>query len=121
VEAGFWADTGARTAAIVQAVDHPALGINWDPGNAYEAGDRPFPNGYEAVRPYLRHVHFKDVYRLDDGSHHYAVNGDIDWEGQISALRADGYGGYISVETHMEPKVAAARDTVARLRRLLAN
>lgn len=120
VEAGFWADTGARTAAIAQAVNHPALGINWDPGNAYEAGDWPFPNGYEAVRPYVRHVHFKDVCRLDDGSHRYAVNGDIDWEGQIAALRADGYDGYISVETHMEPKVAAARDAVARLQRLLA-
>src|SRR5690606_36742884 len=108
-EAGFWADTGARTAAIVQAVDHPALGINWDPGNAYEAGDLPYPDGYEAVRPYVRHVHFKDVRRLEDGAYRYAVHGAIDWQRQIAALRADGYDGYISVETHMEPKVAAAR------------
>lgn len=119
VEAGFWADTGARTAAIVEAVDHPALGINWDPGNAYEAGDRPFPDGYEAVRPYLRHIHFKDICRLEDGSYRYTIHGDIDWEAQIAALRADGYRGYISVETHMEPKVAAARQTVARLQQLL--
>lgn len=120
VEAGFWADTGARTAAIVRAVDHPALGINWDPGNAFEAGDQPYPDGYEAARPYVRHVHFKDVRRLDDGSCRYAVDGEIDWRGQIAALRADGYGGFISVETHMEPKVAAARRVTQRLQQLLA-
>lgn len=121
VEAGFWADTGARTAAIVEAVNHPALGINWDPGNAFEAGDHPFPDGYEAARPYVRHVHFKDIRRLVDGSYAYAVDGEIDWQGQIAALRADGYGGHISVETHMEPKVAAARQLVQRLQRLLAS
>lgn len=120
VEAGFWADTGARTAAIVEAVGHPNLGINWDPGNAFEAGDQPFPDGYEAARPYVRHVHFKDIELLQDGSYRYVVDGAIDWENQIAALKADGYEGYISVETHMEPKVAAARQTVQRLQRLLA-
>jgi sugar phosphate isomerase/epimerase len=120
VEAGFWADTGARTAAIVAAVGHPALGVNWDPGNAFEAGDRPFPDGYEAVRPYVRHVHFKDI-RYLEGAYRYAVDGEIDWPAQIAALGADGYDGYISVETHMEPKVAAARDMVQRLQRLLAS
>ncbi|NLF66333.1 MAG: sugar phosphate isomerase/epimerase [Chloroflexi bacterium] len=120
VEAGFWADTGARTAAIIQAVDHPALGINWDPGNAFEAGDHPYPDGYEAAQPYVRHVHFKDVRRLDDGSCRYAVDGEIDWRGQIAALRAGGYDGFISVETHMEPKVAAARRVTQRLQQLLA-
>jgi sugar phosphate isomerase/epimerase len=120
VEAGFWADTGARTAAIVAAVDHPALGINWDPGNAFEAGDHPYPDGYEAARRYVRHVHFKDVRRLEDGSCRYAVEGEIDWEGQIAALQADGYDGFISVETHMEPKVAAARRATQRLQQLLA-
>jgi sugar phosphate isomerase/epimerase len=120
VEAGFWADTGARTAALARAVDHPALGINWDPGNAFEAGDCPYPDGYTAARPYVRHVHFKDVRRLEDGSCRYAVEGEIDWEGQIAALRADGYEGFISVETHMEPKVAAARRATRRLQQLLA-
>ncbi|MFN2134466.1 MAG: sugar phosphate isomerase/epimerase family protein [Candidatus Promineifilaceae bacterium] len=119
VEAGFWADTGVRTAAIVEAVNHPRLAINWDPGNAYEAGDVPFPEGYEAARQFVRNVHFKDVHRQEDGSYHYVVDGDIDWEAQIAALRDDGYDGYITVETHMEPKVAAARQVSQRLQRLL--
>ena len=120
VEDGFWADTGAHTAAMLNAIGHPALGANWDPGNAYVAGDEPYPSGYQALRPYVRHVHFKDVVRQATGSFAYAVEGDINWDGQIAALAADGYDGYISVETHMQPKVKSARAVLERLRALIA-
>jgi sugar phosphate isomerase/epimerase len=120
VEAGFWADTGVRTAAIVAAVDHPALGINWDPGNAIETGEVPYPDGYEAIRSLVRHVHFKDAVRQPDGGYRYAVEGDIDWAGQIQALRDDGYDGFISVEPHMAPKVQSAKAVFQRLQALLA-
>lgn len=119
-EDGFWADTGARTAQIVRAVNHPALGVNWDPGNAFFAGDVPYPVGYEAVRGLVRHVHFKDALRDAQGRPHYVVEGQIDWAGQIKALAADSYAGYISVETHMRPKVAAARAALERLCSLIA-
>ena len=119
VEDHYWADTGTRTAEIMRAVGEPALGVNWDPGNAYEAGDTPFPDGYLAVQKYVQHVHFKDVIRSQPGSSQYAVIGEIDWEGQIRALRENGYQGYISVEPHMQPKVAAARAMTARLKRLI--
>jgi sugar phosphate isomerase/epimerase len=119
VEDGFWADTGERTAALLGAVGHPALGANWDPGNAYVAGDDPYPAGYRALRDHVRHVHFKDVARRPDGTLAYVVEGDVDWAGQIAALAADGYQGYISVETHMAPKVKSARAALERLRALI--
>ncbi len=119
VEANFWVDTGKNAAEIMQAVDHPAIGVNWDPGNAIVAGDKPYPDGYGAVRDFVKHVHFKDVAFGADGGYSYALEGDIDWAGQISALTADGYTGYISVETHMEPKVRCARAMTERLKRLL--
>jgi sugar phosphate isomerase/epimerase len=121
VESGFWVDTGSNAAQVVRAVDHPALGINWDPGNAIVAGDLPYPAGYEAVRGFVKHVHFKDVSFEADGSHRYVINGDIDWSGQIAALAADKFGGFISIETHMEPKVRCARAMTERLQRLLKN
>lgn len=121
VEAGFWVDTGRNAAAVVRAIDHPALGINWDPGNAIVAGDMPYPDGYGAVRNFVRHVHFKDVAFDSDGGHHYAVTGAIDWAGQIRALTADGYDGFISVETHLEPKVRCARIMTERLQRLVSD
>lgn len=120
VEEGFWADTGSRTAAMIRAVNHPALGVNWDPGNALPAGDVPYPDGYQTVREYVRHVHFKDVAVGPDGSAHYVVEGEIDWRGQIRALAEDDYDGYIAVETHMQPKVTSARAVLERLQALIA-
>lgn len=120
VESGFWASTGADTAEIMRAVNNPALGVNWDPGNAFFAGDTPYPDGYRHVQPYVRHVHFKDVVS-SGGSLCYAVEGEIDWQGQIDALMRDGFPGFISVETHMRPKVAVARALVRRLRQLIAS
>ena len=114
-EDGFWADTGARTAGIVRAVNHPALGVNWDPGNAFFAGDEPYPDGYRQVRGLVRHVHFKDARRDKAGLPCYAVDGQIDWPGQLQALAADGYDGWISIETHMRPKVRAGRASLERL------
>jgi sugar phosphate isomerase/epimerase len=119
VEDRHWADVGARAAELVKRIGHPNLGINWDPGNAFAANDEPYPTGYQAVRQYVRHVHFKDVQRLPDGKYCYAVQGEIDWPGQIQALTADHYTGYISVETHMQPKVNSAKAAVQRLRALI--
>jgi sugar phosphate isomerase/epimerase len=119
VEDHFWADTGARTAELIVKVDRAALGVNWDPGNALAAGDLPFPDGYKAVRRCVKHVHFKDAISSTDGKIRYAVHGEIGWAGQIQALAADGYAGYISVEPHMEPKVASARAVYQRLKSLI--
>jgi sugar phosphate isomerase/epimerase len=119
-EAGFWADTGQRTAQIIRLVDHPALGVNWDPGNAFFAGDCPYPDGYSAVRGLVRHVHFKDACRdPESGEFRYTLDGQIDWAGQIMALASDGYSGFISIETHLRPKVDAARLSLKRLKRLI--
>lgn len=119
VEEGFWADTGRRTAGLIRSVDHSALRVNWDPGNAFSAGDDPYPDGYEAVRPFVAHVHFKDLRRTLEGGHRYVVDGDIDWAGQIAALHRDGYAGYISIESHMQPKVSSARALLNRLKGLV--
>ena len=39
------------------------------------------------------------------GALQYAVDGEIDWAGQINSLANDNYQGHISIETHMRPKV----------------
>ncbi len=103
----------------MRAVGEAGLGVNWDPGNAFEAGDVPFPNGYEAIQEYVQHVHFKDAVRQPDGSVGYALQGDIDWAGQIRALHEADYQGFVSVEPHLQPKVAAARTLTARLKQLV--
>ncbi len=119
VEAGYWADTGRHTAEIIQAIEHPSLGVNWDPGNAFEAGDTPFPDGYQKVQPFVQHVHFKDLERDSGGHCTYVIEGQIDWAGQVEALFNDGYDGHISVEPHMQPKVRSVKAMTERLRTLI--
>lgn len=118
-EDGFWADTGAHTAELMRAVNHPALRVNWDPANSFCARDEPYPAGYAAVRGWVRHVHFKDARRNSAGQAEYVARGQIDWTGQIQALAADGYQGHISIETHLRPKLAEARSALQRLQALL--
>lgn len=118
-EAGFWADTGERTSWIIRSINHPSLGVNWDPGNAFFAGDVPYPDGFSAVSGMVQHVHYKDAACNERGEPYYCNDGDIDWDGQVRHLLEDEYDGYISIETHVSPKVAAAEAALRRLRNLL--
>lgn len=118
VEEGHWADNGLNASKLVAAVANPALSVNWDPGNVIPSGEKPYPDGYQHVRGMVGHVHFKDA-RKEEGDLKFVIDGEVDWAGQIHALEEDGYEGYISVETHMWPKVQSARKAVDRLRSLL--
>lgn len=97
--------TGAETARLLSEINSPALKVVWDPGNAFMAGEIPFPDGYAAVRNYIEHVHVKDAELLASGVKRFVVvgEGEIDFKGQIAALKADGYEGYLSLETHYRP------------------
>lgn len=94
--------TGAETARVLAAIDHPNLKVVWDPANALVAGETPFPDGYRQLpSDRIIHVHAKDCHM--DG--HTPVWGPlgtrhVDWHGQVAALLADGYSGYLSLETH---------------------
>jgi len=96
--------TGAEAAAMLNAVKSPALGVNWDPGNAYTAGETPYPNGYDALdKSRIWHMHLKDAEPDPKGGE--AVwkpvgGGKIDFVRQFRALIKDGYHGTMSLETH---------------------
>ena len=95
--------TGAETGRLLAAVDHPNLKIVWDPANALVSGETPFPDGYSKVEPArIVHVHAKDCKIGEDHKSAWVElgTGDVDWKGQIRALSRDGYGGWISLETH---------------------
>jgi len=65
----------------------------------------------------------KDVVWEDDKPKFvYIGDGDIDYVGQFRALEADGYEGYLSLETHYKPGGAAeegSRQCLASLREML--
>jgi len=101
--------TGAEAARIAAAVNSPHFRIVWDPGNAFYADETPYPGGYNAVRPWLSHIHIKDAVVVETAEHgpqpRWCVVGEgvIDYTGQFSALKRDGYEGFVSLETHYIP------------------
>jgi sugar phosphate isomerase/epimerase len=94
--------TGAEAARILAAVNHPNLKLVWDPCNAHAAGEIAYPDGYRLLPPgSIAHVHAKDC-RMDGLKPVFGPLGtmDVDWKGQLQQLAADGYQGFISLETH---------------------
>ena len=54
--------TGAESAKVLTAVQHPAFMLNWDPGNAAASGEIPYPDGYKLLpKDRIGHCHCKDV------------------------------------------------------------
>jgi L-ribulose-5-phosphate 3-epimerase len=96
--------TGAEGAAMLSAVKSPALGMNWDPGNAYDAGEIPFPNGYDTLdKSRIWHMHLKDAAPgAKPGETQWMPigSGKIDYVGQFRALIKNNYQGTMSLETH---------------------
>lgn len=101
-EHGCNVGTAAESVRLLASLEHAALGLIWDPANALVLGETPYPAGYGQL-PVERivHVHAKDCV-VRDGVPVWGPLGemDVDWTGQIAALRRDGYSGWISLETH---------------------
>ena len=108
--------SGAEAARILSQIDSPHLRACWDPGNAFSLGEVPFPDGYEAIKPYLAHVHIKDARNIQTPDHglqpqwRVVGEGEIDYTGHFAALKQDGYNGWISLETHYRPLTGSGPD-----------
>ena len=115
-EPGFWCDSGANTASFLKDVGSPALGANWDPCNGYGTNERPYPEGYRAVKEHIFNVHAKDTL---EGSLIRCVpvgKGAIDWKGQMRSLMEDRLVSHITIETHCLPLIENSKENIETLR-----
>ena len=95
--------TGKEARELAKEIDSRNLGLLWDPGNAFVAGEKPYPDGYLQVRDRMVHMHLKDVAVDPETEKREFVavgSGKIDYEGQFRSLAEDRYPGCISIETH---------------------
>jgi L-ribulose-5-phosphate 3-epimerase len=102
-EASCNTGTGAEAAKVLDGVPSANFMLNWDPGNAAERGEIPFPDGYNLLpKNRIGHCHCKDAVKKPDGGYEWAAvgRGFIDWTGQFRALVRDGYHYAVSLETH---------------------
>jgi L-ribulose-5-phosphate 3-epimerase len=96
--------TAAEAAQTLAAVQSPSFMLNWDPGNAAGRGETPYPGGYDLLpKDRIGHCHCKDIAKITDAKEPpWAAMGSgvIDWVGQFTALKRQGYHYAVSLETH---------------------
>jgi sugar phosphate isomerase/epimerase len=99
-EKGIYGDVPARVLDLIESVASPALRVAWDSANFVQVGVRPHSDGYALLRPYLEYLQVKDAIA---GTDEVVPAGDGDGELRqtLSALKADGYAGFASLEPHL--------------------
>ena len=103
-EKDIYGDTIARCVDLLQSCDdgyaqEAPLQAVFDPANFIQCRQTPYPDAYDALRPWLSYVHVKDA--LADGSVVAAGEGAARWPELLESLREDGYDGFLSLEPHL--------------------
>lgn len=96
---------------LLERVDHPACGINFDPSHTFPIGDFPDITVYR-LGPRIIHLHVSD----NDGVtnvHWRPGMGKIDWRAMFQALKDVGYDGTVSIELEDVPGVSRGPDSNA--------
>ncbi|MDH3252986.1 MAG: sugar phosphate isomerase/epimerase [Ignavibacteria bacterium] len=118
-EPGFWCDTGSQTARVIRDVGSSYLGANWDPCNGSGTDEKPYPDGYRAIRDHILNVHVKDTLKGALVECVPVGEGIIDWRGQLDALYHDEIVDRVTIETHCLPLVEKSRQNVETLKRMI--
>jgi sugar phosphate isomerase/epimerase len=117
-------ETGQETAEelkrFIEQLDHPAVGVNFDPANMilYD-NDEPI-GAVEILAPWIKHVHIKDGKRPRpdkewEGEVPWGM-GDVDTVAFLRALERIGYTGALAIERESgNQRVADIRSAIEKL------
>jgi len=98
-EKDIYGDTIARCVDLLQNINNPHFQAIFDPANFIQCEQTPYPDAYQALRPWLRYMHVKDA--LADGTVVAAGEGIARWLETLQQLYADSYDGFFSLEPHL--------------------
>ena len=113
--------TAERLRPITDALGaSPAFGLIWDVAHSHKATGADFLPFYRAMRPYIRHVHLKDL-RDCDKALVLPGEGDIPLREIVRTMEKDGYTGYFSLEweKHWHPELPPIEEALASFTALL--
>ena len=93
---------------LIDELGAPHLKVLWDPCSSLYCTEIPYPDGYEAIREHIAHVHLKDgVVNLPAATFDFCAmrRGQMDpyYNDIVDALKRDGYDGAISLESVYTP------------------
>ena len=113
-----WSDP-EEMAAIMRAVDHPAVGVVWDVMHTLRGGNASMEEAYHVLKPWIRHVHFHDGL-LDRAQLTFLPvgQGEIDHRPVVRILLENHYEGHVSGEwlDWEAPELHLPREIAAMLR-----
>ncbi len=102
-----WMRNSASMLRLLDHVQSPALGMNFDPSHLFPMGEISEMVVYE-IGPRIYHTHFSD----NDGTsnaHWRPGKGKINWQAVLQALHDVGYDNVLSIELEDVPGVATPR------------
>ncbi len=113
------AGTAEEAMAIIETLEAPNLGLDWDVGECFAAGDGSGLNEIEIVMPKLKTVHLRDgVHKGMMGAEWSSLGkGVIPWEDLIEQLHIAGYRGPIICDPSVSPKLKESRHALTTLMR----
>ena len=93
---------------LIDEIGAPHLKVLWDPCSSLYCTEVPYPDGYEAIREHIVHIHLKDgVVNLPAATFDFCAmrQGQMDpyYNDIVDALKRDGYDGTISLESVYTP------------------
>ena len=115
------ASSAPLTAKLCQEIGHPAVRMNYDPGNDAASSQSSGPEAWDEVRPVLGHVHVKD-YNVEGGFAEPVDcgRGAANWSYILAQLKQINYGGFLILEPHGSPLIVVNQRAILALRHLLA-
>ena len=120
-EPGLLIETADQFLELMQHLDSPAVGLNFDIGHFYCVKDEPAPTVHK-LKEHIRHVHLEDI--AATRVHHHLIPGEgaIDFAAVLRAVRSVGYAGWVTVELYpyVENPDEAARLALERITKTLA-
>jgi sugar phosphate isomerase/epimerase len=120
-EPGLLIERADQFLELMQHIDSPAVGLNFDIGHFYCVGDDP-PATVHRLARFIRHFHLEDI--AASRVHHHLLPGEgaIDFGATLRAIREIGYTGWVTIELYpyVDDPDAAARTALERIRPLAA-
>ncbi len=119
-------ETGQETAQTLRTflarLDHPALGVNFDPANMVLYGKGEPVEALGLLSPWIRHVHIKDAVSSGVpgqwGTEVVWGEGDVKTELFLTGLKKNGFSGTLSIER--EAGTQCLQDVTTAVQRLVA-
>ncbi len=120
-EPGLLVEKADQFLELMQHIDSPAVGLNFDIGHFYCVGDEPAPT-VKRLATFIRHFHLEDI--AASRVHHHLVPGEgaIDFAATFQAIRSIDYEGWITIELYpyVDNPDAAATTAFQRVNHIMA-